>query len=175
MNFNNQFIDSTITFNKDYSSVTINGSVKNPLLYKNMLLIAPAPIDRMSSYSGSGLPFPSFEMAIEGTPNRFEINTDGVFSTTFMYPNSFYEYNYETRQKDKIISSIFVILTDYNYTENMIRIELKDLCVLRTLLNRSGRKNPEFYAAKDYLVPITTAENIMMDYYSRAKIEHDIG
>jgi hypothetical protein len=41
-------------------------------------------------------------------------------------------------------------------------------------VNRSSRKNPEFYAAKDYILPIDTAENVMRAY-ARAKIENDIG
>lgn len=174
MNFNNQYIDCKVSFNENYSLVIINGSVKNPAQFKNMLLIAPAPIDRMTNYSGSGLPFPSYEMAIEETPNKLIINTDGIFSTVFKYPNSYYEYNLDTYQKDKIISSIFFILSNDENDEIKIRFELDDLCALRTLLNRSGRKNPEFYAAKDYLVPITTAYDTMM-LYSKAKIEHDIG
>ena len=173
MNFNNQHVDCKVLFNENYSLITITGNIKNPAQFKYMLLTAPAPIDRMSNYSGSGLPFPSYEMAIEGSPNILEIDSNGVFSTVFEYPNSFYEYNEMTYQKDKIISPIIFILGN-GEDEISVRFELHDLNVLRTLVNRSGRKSPEFYAAKDYIVPITTAENTMM-YYSKAKIENDIG
>ena len=45
---------------------------------------------------------------------------------------------------------------------------------MRTLANRSAKQQgPEFYAAKDYLLPIANAENVMRAY-SKAKIEHDI-
>jgi hypothetical protein len=173
MNFNNQHVDCKVSFNENYSLITITGNVKNPAQFKYMILTAPAPIDRMSNYSGSGLPFPSYEIALDETPNKLVINSDGVFSTVFKYPNSFYEYNESTYQNDKILSPIIFILgSDVN--EISVRFELHDLNVLRTLVNRSGRKNPEFYGAKDYIVPITTAENTMM-YYSKAKIENDIG
>jgi hypothetical protein len=169
MNFNNQYVDCKVTFNENHSLITITGNIKNPAQFNNMILTAPAPIDRMTNYSGSGLPFPSYYFAIEGTPNRLIINSDGVFSTIFKYPNSYYEYNENTYQNDKIISPIIFILDD-----KFIRFELHELNALRTLVNRSGNRNPEFYAAKDYLVPLTTAENTMM-YYSTAKIENDIG
>lgn len=174
MNFNNQHIDCKVTFDENYSLITITGNVKNPAQFKYMILTAPAPIDRMSNYSGSGLPFPSYEMAIQETPNKLIINNDGVFSTVFKYPNSFYEYNNISYKKDKIISPIIFILGNNEFDEIFVRFELRDLCVLRTLSNRFGNKNPEFYAAKDYIVPITTAENTML-YYSKAKIENDIG
>ena len=42
------------------------------------------------------------------------------------------------------------------------------------IYNQSYGKNPEFYGAKDYILPIDTAEKVMYAY-SRAKIENDIG
>jgi len=174
MNFNNEYVDCKVAFNENYSLIVITGTIKNPSQFKYMRLTSPAPIDRMSNYSGSGLPFPSYEFAIEETPNNFLINSDGIFSVVFKYPNSFYEYNEKTYQRDKIISPIIFLLSNNEEDELRIVFQLKDLCVLRTLINRPGNRNPEFYAAKDYIVPITTAENTMM-YYSRAKIENDIG
>jgi hypothetical protein len=78
---------------------------------------------------------------------------------------------------NKIKPSIyFVINGSASAGNNSFRIqyELHDIVALRTLVNRSARKNPEFYAAKDYVLPIDTAENVMRAY-ARAKIENDIG
>jgi hypothetical protein len=78
---------------------------------------------------------------------------------------------------NKIKPSIFFIFTSSSRGENVsfrLQYELHDLNALRTLVNRASRKNPEFYGAKDYILPIDTAEKVMYAY-SRAKIENDIG
>jgi hypothetical protein len=54
-------------------------------------------------------------------------------------------------------------------------VELEDGSVVVNYQEKqSPRKNPEFYGAKDYILPIDTAEKVMYAY-SRAKIENDIG
>lgn len=173
MIFNDEYTSFSVAFNGDHSLLQITGSVKNNALYNNVVIIAANPIDRMSNYSGSGLPFPNYEIAFENTPNIHKVDSSGLFNISFKYPNSFYMPD----GINKIIPSIyFVITSDANGTNNSFRIqyELHDIVALRTLVNRSARKNPEFYAAKDYILPIDTAENVMRAY-ARAKIENDIG
>lgn len=169
MILNDSVVNCTIHNSDDNTHIHIKGNVNNPQNYKQMMLIAPNPIDRMTNYSGSGLPFPCSEIAFDNTPNKILIDASGVFSTTFKYPNSFYAQN----GIDKIVSSVFFIL--YQNDNNVVhkRIELDDWCVLRTLTNRSARKNPEFYASKDYLLPIANAETVMREY-AKKKIEYDI-
>jgi hypothetical protein len=90
MIFSDEYTDFSVVYSKDYSSINIKGSVKNKIIYNNIIIIAPNPIDRMSNYSGSGLPFPNYEIAFENTPNIHKIDTSGVFDISFKYPNSFY-------------------------------------------------------------------------------------
>lgn len=159
----------SIDYSADYSHIYIQGRIKSPKTYNKMVLIAANPIDRMTNYSGSGLPFPCAEIAFDNTPNKLIINPSGEFNTTFKYPNSFYAQN----GSDKIISSVFFLLYSSNNDVINKQIELIDWCVLRTLVNRNSRKGPEFYAAKDYILPIASAENVMRAY-AKAKIENDI-
>ena len=173
MIFNDEYTSFSVAFNGDHSLLQITGSVKNNALYNNVVIIAANPIDRMSNYTGSGLPFPNYEIAFENTPNIHKVDSLGTFNISFKYPNSFYTPD----GINKIIPSIYFVLTDgTNGANNSFRIqyELHDIVALRTLVNRSSRKNPEFYAAKDYILPIDTAENVMRAY-ARAKIENDIG
>jgi hypothetical protein len=170
MIFSDEYTDFNVIYSKDYSSIKIKGSVKNKVIYNNVIIIAPNPIDRMSNYSGSGLPFPNYEIAFENTPNIHTIDSSGVFDISFKYPNSFYIPD----GINKIKPSIFFIFTDNSDNSFRLQYELHDINALRTLVNRSSRKNPEFYGAKDYILPIDTAEKVMYAY-SRAKIEHDIG
>ena len=173
MIFDDEYTGFGITFNHDYSLLQLRGSVKNIASFKEIIMIAPNPIDRMSNYSGSGLPFPNYEIAFENTPNIHKVDASGVFDVSFKYPNSFYMPD----GINKIKPSIYFVITDgASGANNSFRIqyELHDIVALRTLVNRSSRKNPEFYAAKDYVLPIDTAENVMRAY-ARAKIENDIG
>lgn len=170
MIFSDEYTNFNVVYNKDYSLINIKGSVKNKVIYNNIIIISPNPIDRMSNYSGSGLPFPNYEIAFENTPNIYTIDSSGVFDISFKYPNSFYIPD----GINKIKPSIFFIFTDNNDNSFRLQYELHDINALRTLVNRSSRKNPEFYGAKDYILPIDTAEKVMYAY-SRAKIENDIG
>ena len=170
MIFSDEYTSFNITYNNDYSLLNIVGSIKNNLLYSNITLIAPNPIDRMTNYSGSGLPFPNYEIAFENTPNIHKIDSSGVFNVSFKYPNSFYMPD----GLNKIKPSIFFVFTSNENVAFRLQYELHDINALRTLVNRASRKNPEFYGAKDYILPIDTAEKVMYAY-SRAKIENDIG
>ena len=170
MIFSDEYTAFNITFNKDYSLLNIAGSIRNNALYSNIILTAPNPIDRMTNYSGSGLPFPNYEIAFEKTPNIHKIDSSGVFNVSFKYPNSFYMPD----GLNKIKPSIFFVFTINENVSFRLQYELHDINALRTLVNRASRKNPEFYGAKDYILPIDTAEKVMYAY-SRAKIENDIG
>lgn len=168
VNYNNQYVNCTINNTNKFNKINIKGNVNNPAIYNSMLLIASNPIDRMTNYSGSGLPFPCSDIAFENTPNKHIIESSGLFDIEFFYPNSYYSQGGNT----KIISSIFFIL-ESNGNKEYIRFQLPDMCVLRTLRNRENRTGPEFYASKDYILPVANAENVMRSY-SKSKIEYDI-
>jgi hypothetical protein len=173
MIFNDEYTGFTVIHSTDLSSLKITGSIKNINLYNNVLIIAPNPIDRMTNYSGSGLPFPNHEIAFDNTPNIHHVDSSGLFDIYFKYPNSFYMPD----GLNKIKPSIFFIFTSGSGGDNIsfrLQYELHDINALRTLVNRASRKNPEFYGARDYILPIDTAEKVMYAY-SRAKIENDIG
>lgn len=168
VNFNNQYVNCTIDNSDKFNKIRIKGTVNNPAIYDSMVIIASNPIDRMSNYSGSGLPFPCSDIAFEKTPNKHVIDSSGLFDIEFFYPNSYYSQGAHT----KIISSVFFIL-DSNGKKEYIRFQLPDMCVLRSLYNRGNRTGPEFYASKDYILPVANAENVMRSY-SKVKVEYDI-
>jgi len=170
MIFNDEYTGFSVAFSSDYSLIQISGSIKNYAQFNNIIIIASNPIDRMSNYSGSGLPFPNYEIAFENTPNIHQVDSSGTFNVSFKYPNSFYMPD----GINKIKPSIYFCFTDINNQEFRVQYELHDILALRTLVNRSSRKNPEFYGAKDYILPIDTAEKVMKAY-AVAKIENDIG
>jgi len=158
---NNSLINCSIEIND--MNVIIKGYIINPSLYKKKAIIAPNHFDKLSSFSGSALPFPCEQIAFENTKNYFEINDDGNIDTIFKYPNSYYSADGLT----KIISPIIFILD-----KNKIYFELNDLCPLKTLRDRQ-RSDPVFYAIKEALLPIATAEKHMINY-ANAKLLHNI-
>ena len=161
---NNDFFNCSIQENNnDNNYITIIGNIKNSQLYKKMAIMAPNPIDKITSFSGKGLPFPCEKIAFDNTPNFQIINNDGNINVIFKYPNSYYTpdgYN-------KICSPVVISLDD-----KKIIIELKDLCPLKTLRDRQ-RGDPNFYGIKEFVLPIGTAEEVMNNY-SNAKYKLNI-
>lgn len=152
-NFNNSFLNCTVNINQD-KKININGTITNPSLFNDMLILAPNPPNNLSSYSGSFLPFPCEEIAYENTPNVYNIPKSGIFNINFVYPNSYYTPD----GLNKIKSPITFVLDS-----NVFIFELNDVCPLKTLRDRV-RGDPNFYASKEYLLPIDTSENIMKSY-----------
>ena len=68
------------------NKVVITGKITQA--FSKAKLLAANPIDRMSNYAGSGLPFPCYDIAFDNTPNIKHIN-ESNYAATFEYPNSF--------------------------------------------------------------------------------------
>lgn len=166
MDFKNEYVNCRVDFQNNCREIQVHGLVNNRSNLKNVLLIAGNPIDKRSSYSGTGLPFPCADVAFEGSKNIHAIPESGIFNVTFSYPNSYYT----VADKRKIVSSIFFIIEKLDGAKEFIRFELMDLYELRTLINRESRQGPEFYSKKHDVLHIDTAEAIMKEY-ARIKLE----
>jgi hypothetical protein len=171
MNFENEFINCKVKFiNNNKREIKITGKVVTGEIYNNVTLFAANPVDNITSYSGSGLPFPNSDYAFDNTKNRHLIDNSGFFDVVFTYPNSYYINGGRT----KLISSLFFIFENHDGSKKFIRFELKDLFPLKTLNNREARVGPEFYDAKYTLLPIDTAYEVMKEY-KNMKVKNDIG
>lgn len=160
MNFENEYIKCKVEYVKDHEYIRITGHIINREGYNNVILIASNPIDKRGSYSGTGMPFPCPDIAFENTKNIFEVNKNGNIDVIFSYPNSYYT----VADKRRIVSSLFLILEKNTGEKFFVRMELKDLYVLRSLVNREERTSPNFYYKKFELLPVDTAEQIMIAY-----------
>jgi hypothetical protein len=158
----NEYVNCVIG-NKINNKIKITGFVKNHMKYSKMAIMASNPIDRITSFSGKGLPFPCELIAFENTPNFEIISSSGVIDVEFLYPNSYYSPDGYT----KIISPIIISLDG-----KKIIIQLKDMCPLKTLRDRS-RGDPKFYGLKELILPIGTAEEVMNNY-AYAKLTYNI-
>lgn len=171
MEFQNSFLQCKVHFLDNYQRIHIEGVVFNRQLYKNVLLIAPNSMNKTASYSGTGMPFPCADIAFEGSPNMFSVDYDGVVNTVFTYPNSYYTVG----NKKKIVSSVFAVVEHLDGKTDYIRLQLKDLYPLRTLVDREAKQvnGPEFYDLKHEILPVDTAETVMKAY-AKAKVQFDI-
>lgn len=170
--YTDQYITCNIQLSRCNKYVNLNGKINSPENYSVMELIAPNPVIKMTSYSGTGLPYSCIDHALEGTKNKMYPTKDGIFSGVFTYPNSYYTAD----MKIEVKPSIFVQLVGLHESIKTIvlRIELPDPYPLRTLVHRPGfYKGPSYCHDKEYMLPITTAEKTML-YMSGAKIKYDI-
>jgi hypothetical protein len=158
----NEYINCIVE-KKNNNKIKISGFVKNHINYSKMAIMAPNPIDKITSFSGKGLPFPCELIAFENTPNFEIINSTGRIDVLFDYPNSYYTPNGYT----KIISPIIISLDG-----KKIIIQLNDLCPLKTLRDRS-RGDPNFYGMRELILPVGTAEEVMNNY-AYAKLHYNI-
>lgn len=174
--FGNNHVTCTVTIT-DPQTILVEGKITNPSSYKSMEVMAPHPIDRRTSYHGSGLPFPCPPVALENTPNRAFPKEDGRFSAVFAYPNSYYTFDGFTKVKP----SIFFTLIPKQGTDAdavYVRFELPEdpALFLRTLTHRPGRQEgPAFYDKKDTLMdPIPRSAEHVMRTIKQYKAAHDI-
>jgi hypothetical protein len=150
-NFNTPFCKGQISM-KNNDIISVVGQITIPFKNKYMTYVSSAPYDRLSSFSGSGLPFPNKDVAFQNNPNKGKIDiSKGTFDFTLIRPNSFYE-NFD------VLRTPFLRLTLDN---NMVSIDLPYKHVAyRGLQHPSMRKNPMFYNVKQ---PIRSQEKVLRD------------
>jgi hypothetical protein len=158
----NEYVSCIIT-EIENNKINVRGFIKSPGNYHKMIIMAPNPIDTITSFSGKGLPFPCEMIAFENTPNFETIQSNGKFNVDFLYPNSYYTPDGYTKIKSPIVFSL---------DNKKIIIELNDKCPLKTLRDRK-RGDPNFYGTREFILPIGTAEEVM-NYYSYAKLNYNI-
>lgn len=158
----NEYVSCIIT-EIENNKINVRGFIKSPGNYHKMIIMAPNPIDTITSFSGKGLPFPCEMIAFENTPNFETIQSNGKFNVDFLYPNSYYTPDGYTKIKSPIVFSL---------DNKKIIIELNDKCPLKTLRDRK-RGDPNFYGTREFILPIGTAEEVI-NYYSYAKLNYNI-
>lgn len=135
------------------NKIIITGKITQP--FNKAKLFAANPIDRMSNYSGSGLPFPCYDIAFENTPNIKHI-TSNNYGATFEYPNSFYMPN----GIDKVPPTIYLSVDD-KIIETKI---LDDPLPLKTLTHRGKNNRVRFVNYKYNNLPIKNQYETMIAY-----------
>ena len=142
--------------------VNINISIDDVVDDGVIQYLAAAPPDYKTSYSGSGLPFHSYEQAFHNTPNKGSVVLSGnEANISLVYPNSFY----------MALGTVIVPPTVYLfYTSGGIQkekaIKLSDGVPYRLLSYpmkfTKARENVMFYDGI-WQLPVRTQEEILRD------------
>ena len=88
--FNKDLCQGSITY-RGSGDLIVQGTLKQSLPVSKLYFWAAAPPTYGTSFSGSGMPYPSPEVAYDRTPNKGVVNvSNGQFTINMKYPNAYY-------------------------------------------------------------------------------------
>lgn len=129
----------TYQIDKEQRTVTLRGTGTGGVHVDRVDLIAPAPADFNSSFSGSGLPFPRLEDAMWGTPN-YAPNVDRAsWQVTFEYPNAFMT----NMGSERVPPTVFIRMETQHDGTVYDAVELPDMFPYRSLTYPERRKQEQ--------------------------------
>lgn len=175
MNYDNAYLSCRIDIVEAVSlngipRLRVQGTIKNPSAYSKVFLLAPNPPTSMTSYHGSGLPYPCPSQAFDNTPSKKDI-VNASFDTTIHYPNSYYA----TGGMEKISPSVFFgFIHNSSVTPIFVRLDLPDLTPLRTLTYRPTRKDPDFYAKKASIIGVPDSQEALLRMSENIKVHYGV-
>lgn len=145
-------------------SVLINGSVKGASANSTLIFWAASPPDYRTSYTGSGLPYPNYDIAYENTPNKGTVPiVNGNFSFNIRYPSGYYTALGSAYVKPHLNLQV----NSANQLGKVNVIPLGEGIPFRLLTYppipaTAPRTSPAFYDNRQYL-PVRTQEQILRD------------
>ena len=146
--------------NVNNNSYLVSGNVSSILGNKFIKFFAANPPTYNSTFTGSGLPYPSEDVAFENTPNTGTIKVEnGKFTFSIRYPNSYYM----NMGNIYIPPCVKIVLIDDKNTHlsEVMTINLGEGIPFRTLVSPEKRTGPEFYKKDDLIV--RTQYQILLD------------
>lgn len=155
MAFINSICSGSILISDDYY-VTISGKLNDSINQSNRQIsyIAAAPPNRLTSFTGSLLPFPNALQAFDNTPIKGALAVNPInkqFSLKIPIPNSYYG----NLGSDLIPPTLYL-----QYETRNDSIILTNSVLFRSLTYPETRKDVLFYDGL-YKLPVRTQENIL--------------
>lgn len=150
---NNIIGEISFVYDKTKISGKINDTVKDSTLYYK----AASPPDRRCSFTGSGLPYATEEMAFYNTPNKgfVELKENNTFEFYIFVPSAYYK-NLGNDIIDPTIYFKYHNGSEYVYSDVVITKRIP----FRSLTYNQNRTSPDFYE-NDY--GVKTQEAILID------------
>ena len=143
--------------------IVVSGMIHDAIKDNIVYFLASNPLDRRTSFNGSGFPYANSEQAFEGTPNKGSLQSvAGSFKIPLMFPNSFY-----TDLGNSLIPPcLFLKWTSLSGEERRTTIKLGDPVPYRFLSYPKeytmAREDATFYHAHHNL-PVRSQEQVFKD------------
>lgn len=141
------------------AEIVVEGQIETMVKDNIVEYIAAAPTDLRASYTGSGLPFASPEMAMQGTPNKGTITLEAgnAFKINLKMPNS----HYAALGTVLVPPTLYLTFFDMNLQkERTVSIVVDEPIPYRTLTYPNQRTSAMFYDVK---LPVRSQEQILRD------------
>jgi len=151
--------------NNGEGEYVVKGSVPTKTNDATLLFWAANPADYLTSFSGSGLPFPNAEIAYENTTNKGATKiSGGVYQFRVRFPNAYYSGLGSVYVEPCVHIKVCEEGGDNKiYTVNLSNgIPFRSLTYPPTQPGTAPRTSPLFYAGRDEL-PMRTQEQILRD------------
>jgi hypothetical protein len=154
----NEYCSGKLLF-KGNGEITVQGTINGMNSYETVIFWAANPPDYLTSFTGSGLPFPDHVVAYQNTPNKGSVRIVGHrFEFNLHFPNSYYAGLGTVHQKPHV-NLQFV---RGKHVSPVLRVEIGNGVPFRTLTYDQNRKSVFFYHTKDAL-PLRNQEQILRD------------
>jgi hypothetical protein len=111
--------------------------IKDEMLNNKVYYYAANTPDRLTNFSGSGLPFPNREVAFQGSPNigrKLIDNKTKQFRLELLRPNTYYDDNYELVEPEVIIKYLLK-----NNKKRVLNIPIDNKIPYRSLLQKKNK------------------------------------
>ncbi len=159
----------------DKHDIVVSGMIHDTIKDNIVYFLASNPLDRRTSFNGSGFPYANPEQAFEATPNKGTVQaTMGSFKIPLLFPNSFYV----NLGNNLIAPSLFLKWTTFSGEERHATIKLGNPVPYRFLQYPKeytlARIDATFYHAHHNL-PVRSQEQVFKDsiYPSINKMHED--
>lgn len=161
--YSNQHSCDGIVLDSGNGEYIVKGHVNTKTPNANILFWAANPATYTGSFTGSGLPYPSADVAYENTPNRGAVKSEGGhFRFRVRYPNAYYM----GLGSVYVEPCVFIKVCEEGGDNKVHRIRLGNGIPFRMLTyppslpQTAPRQNALFYAGRETL-PIRTQEDIL--------------
>ena len=157
--FDSTFCDCQITSDRCKQITSLHIRMKASIDDRKLTFKAANPADRRASYSGSGLPFSSPEMAMQNTPNMgvLELDSQNTCNLSISTPNSYY-----AALGTVLIPPTVYLFFKINNVEYTLPVKVDDPIPLRTLTYDVRRVQSMFYD-NIHRLPVRSQEQVLRD------------
>lgn len=148
----------TITKGRTVDKVKVEGLMKENVDRDEISYLAAAPATHVTSFSGSGLPYPNKEIAYMNTPNKGIVKLElRKFVINLLMPNTYY-----TQLGNNIVEPTLLIKYSNGNNEKIMRIPVGNRIPFRSQQYPEGRTGPNFYSAGNHM-PIRSQYDLIID------------